>query len=94
MANYRPFAVTIANTVLTSGASHNGDAQFTEWGLALLFGTAIWSNTQLGSIAILIWESTAPTTGNPTHTTFTDPAGKFGVTVSANKPLTIKAFAK
>jgi hypothetical protein len=42
--------------------------------------------------AVQVWESTAPTTGEAQHTTFTDAVGRYGVTCKANVALVIKFF--
>ena len=72
MANYRPLVTTIAQGSATSAVILSAKISTTSWGLALTRGTALFSNTILRSGAVVVWESTNPTTATPDGMTFTD----------------------
>ncbi|APM39747.1 hypothetical protein [Clostridium kluyveri] len=93
MANYRPKAVTVAASLADSGTSYTKDISTSTWGMFLLRGTALSpTGAAMQSGAVQVWESTAPTTEEAQHTTFTDAVGRYGVTCKANVALVIKFF--
>lgn len=100
MANYRPKANTVAASVNHSGMAVLKNVSTSSWGMALLQGTAISPlGTAMESGAVDVWEAAANTTAidstlAPTHTTFTDVAGQYGVTVKASRRLLIKFYGK
>lgn len=95
MANYRPKANSLAATVVASGTAVLKNISTSTWGMALLQGTALSpTGAIMTSGAVDVWQSTALTTGVPSHTTFTDAEGQYGVTVKANVALVIKFYGK
>jgi len=95
MPNYRPKATSLSAAVNLSGTAVLKNVSTTTWGMALLQGTAKSpTGSAMGSGAVDVWESGSLTTGAPTHTTFTDAAGQYGVTVKANVSLVIKFYGK
>lgn len=93
MANYRPVVTTIASGAVGSGVVVSSDVSTSTWGMALLKGTALSAGGGAqGSGTILVWESTNPTTTTADHVTFTDDAGRYGVTVRADTQLRIKFY--
>jgi hypothetical protein len=92
MANYRPIASQIASAAVVSATIVTENLSTTSWKLALLRGTALFSDTVLASGAVAIWESTNPTTADPSRMTFTDASGVYGITVRAGVPLVLKFF--
>jgi hypothetical protein len=95
MANYKPKAATVSAGNAASGRAFTQKVSTAPWVLFLLKGTALSpTGAAMPSGAVQVWESTAPTTGQADHTTFTDSLGKYGVTCKANVALTIKFFSK
>jgi len=94
MANYKPITKTIQLTANDSGTIVPAKLSTTSWGLALVRGTAMFSNVLLTNGAVEIWESTKTLTAAPDHLTFTDTTGMFGVTCRANVQLRIKFYSK
>jgi len=96
MPNYRPKANAVLASVIASGTAVLKNIDTSAWGMALLQGTAMApdGSTKMASGAVDVWESGSPTTGAPTHTTFTDAAGQYGVTVKAHVSLVIKFYGK
>jgi len=95
MPNYRPKANSLAATVVISGTAVLKNVSTSAWGMALLQGTAISpGGTAMASGAVDVWESTKLTTTPPSHTTFTDAVGQYGVTVKAHVALVIKFYGK
>ena len=93
MANYQPVARTIASTSAISGEVVSAAISTTSWGLLLVRGTAVFSNTLLRSGAVAIWESTNPTTASPDVITFSDANATYGVTTRAGVQLVIKFYS-
>lgn len=95
MANYRPKANVLAAGSVASGIAVLKNVSTSTWGMALLQGTAIAPNgSAMASGAVDVWQSGSPTTGSPSHTTFTDALGAYGVTVKAHTGLVIKFYGK
>lgn len=94
MANYKPIAKTILASVADSGQVIVAKLSTTSWGLLLLRGTAVFSNTILRSGAVAIWESTNPTTEEPNLVTFTDANANYGITTRAGVVLRLKFYSK
>jgi len=93
MANYRPVVTTVASGAVASGVITSLDVSTSTWGMALLKGTALSAGGGAeGSGAILVWESTNPTTTTANHITFTDGAGRYGVTVRAKTQIRIRFY--
>jgi hypothetical protein len=94
MANYKPIAKTILASAADSGQVIVAKLSTTSWGLLLLRGTAVFSNTILRSGAVAIWESTNPTTASPNLVTFTDINATYGITTRAGVVLRLKFYSK
>jgi hypothetical protein len=94
MANYRPITKTVSASVAESGQVIISKLSTTSWGLLLLRGTAVFSNTILRSGAVAIWESTNPTTAEPNLVTFTDANATYGITTRAGVALRLKFYTK
>lgn len=92
MANYKPLVQTIPSASAVSGTVVSADISTTSWGIFLLRGTAVFSNTVLGSAAVAVWESTNPTTAAPDRLTFTDVRGIYGITCRAGVALRLKVY--
>ena len=91
MPNYKPVAIAMTSASVGSATTINKDITNTSWGLAFIDGRALFSNTVMKSGTVIVWESTTES-GTP-RTTFTDSTGYYGVTVTANRPLTLKAYS-
>lgn len=94
MANYKPIAKTILASVADSGQVIVAKLSTTSWGLLLLRGTAVFSNTILRSGAVAIWESTKLTTEEPDLVTFTDANANYGITTRAGVVLRLKFYSR
>lgn len=94
MANYRPITKSVSASVAGSGQVIIAKLSTTSWGLLLLRGTAVFSNTILKSGAVAIWESTKPTTTAPNLVTFTDANATYGITTRAGVALRLKFYTK
>ena len=93
MANYKPIAKTISSASAISGVLVPADLSTTSWGLLLVRGSALFSNTILRSGAVAVWESTNPTTAAPNRQTFTDANAVYGITCRAGVNLILKLYA-
>jgi hypothetical protein len=99
MRNYRPKANIVLSSLVLSGTAVLRNVTTSTWGMALLEGTAVSpdGNSVMASGAIDVWEysgSIVDSIGSPTHTTFTDALGQYGVTVKANTKLLIKFYGR
>lgn len=94
MANYKPLVKTVTAGSAISGIILPVDISTTSWGLLLTRGTAVFSNTILRSGAVVVWESTNPTTATPNGMTFTDANGAYGITTRAGVQLRFKFYGQ
>ena len=95
MANYRPRTMTVVSTDADSGTAFTQVISTSAWKMFLLKGTALTpSGHAMASGAVQVWESTRPTTSAADHTTFTDAAGRDGVTCRAKTQLRVKFLGK
>lgn len=91
--NYRPKSIAYAPS--TSGKAFMVNLSVTTWGLVLVQGLAVHGGTIMPSGTVDIWETSTPGASQaPDHTTFSDSAGKYGVTCKAGKSLSIKYFTR
>lgn len=93
MANYRPIVRTIGAASAVSAELVSADLSATSWGLFLVRGTALFSDTILPSGAVAVWESTKPTTEAPSRMTFTDADATYGITCRAGVQLRFKFYS-
>lgn len=94
MANYRPVVKTIGSASAVSGELVSANISTTSWGLLLVRGTALFSNTVLPSGAVAVWESTNPTTASPNRITFSNANANYGITCRAGVQLVFKFYAQ
>jgi hypothetical protein len=93
--NWKPVATTILAASTVSGQVHDQNIRTSQWGLALLLGSAISpGGSVLPSAAVELWISNVPSTSPATQTTFTDGVGKYGISVAANKSYLLKIYSK
>ncbi|WP_077611670.1 hypothetical protein [Clostridium sp. Marseille-P2415] len=93
MPNYRPVVRTIGAASAISATIVAADLTTTSWGLLLVRGSALFSNTVLRSGAVAVWESTNPTTASPDRQTFSDANGTYGITCRAGVQLRFKFYS-
>ncbi|MEY8355919.1 hypothetical protein AALB39_21540 [Lachnospiraceae bacterium 54-53] len=93
MANYRPIVKTVGAASAVSAELVSADLSTTSWGLLLIRGTALFSNTILPSGAVAVWESTRATTETPSRLTFTDARATYGITCRAGVQLRFKFYS-
>lgn len=93
MPNYQPKGRNIAAGSADSATILAANITTTSWGIFLLKGSAVFSNTVLRSGAVGVWENTATTsTKNPDRMTFTNAAGEYGITCKANVQIALKFY--
>jgi hypothetical protein len=94
MANYKPLVKTVTGASAASGIILPVKISTTSWGLLLVRGTAVFSNTILRSGAVAVWQSTNPTTAAPNLVTFSDANAIYGISTKAGVQLRFKFYAK
>lgn len=93
MPNYRPIAKHLSSASVASGTLLSIPLSTTSWGLVLIKGSAKFSDTVLRSGAVDVWEdTTTTTTSSPDRQTFTDAAGEYGITCTANVQIVLKFY--
>ncbi|MFA9376172.1 MAG: hypothetical protein ACERKZ_05385 [Lachnotalea sp.] len=93
MANYQPVPRLVTSASAISGTIIVKNLTTTSWGLFLLKGSALFSDTLLRSGAVGVWEDTATTsTRDPDRQTFTNAAGEYGITCKANVQILLKFY--
>lgn len=104
MANYRPIGKSIGAASAYSGTIITAKLSLSNWGMLLARGTAVrfsvsasvadsWTiSVPIPSGGVAVWESTAPTTGDPSRVTFGDISGAYGITCRAGVDLKFKYY--
>lgn len=93
MPNYKPKSRIITSASADSGTILAANITTTSWGIFLLKGSAVFSDTVLRSGAVGVWEDTGTTsTRGPDRETYTDAAGEYGVTCKANVRICLKFY--
>lgn len=93
MANYKPIPALISESAAVEGTMITKNLSTSNWGLLLVKGSALYSDTVLRSGAVAVWEDTNTTsTRNADRLTFTDANGEYGITCRANVRILLKFY--
>lgn len=93
MANYKPVPALISSSAAIAGTMITRNISTDSWGLVLVKGSAMFSDTVLRSGAVAVWEDTNTTsTRNADRLTFTDANGEYGITCRADVRILLKFY--
>ncbi|OYO67806.1 hypothetical protein CG709_17070 [Lachnotalea glycerini] len=93
MANYRPKVALISTVSAVNGGTVLKNLSTSTWGLVLVQGTALFSQSILASGAVDVWENTnTVTTKSADRHTFTNAAGQYGITCKSGVRILLKFY--